>query len=217
MQTIFITGGTGYIGTRLIKSLLQRGGYCVRALVREESRHKLPPGCEAIIGNALESKTYWESVRPSTTFVHLVGVAHPSPFKKQYFQDIDLVSVQQAAMAAKKGAVEHFVYLSVAQYPTKIMKDYQSVRAAGESLLLESVMKCSFIRPWYVLGPGHWWPLLLKPFYRVARVIPALKEKAEKLDTVTIDQMIASLVHAIDHPPARHCRIYEVSDIQTKK
>ena len=37
------------------------------------------------------------------------------------------------------------------------MKDYQEVRAAGEALLLKTGIKCSFIRPWYVLGA---WPLV---------------------------------------------------------
>ncbi|HEY1870614.1 MAG TPA: NmrA family NAD(P)-binding protein [Chitinophagaceae bacterium] len=37
MQNIFITGGTGYMGTRLIKAL-QGGDYHIRALVRKGVR-----------------------------------------------------------------------------------------------------------------------------------------------------------------------------------
>jgi nucleoside-diphosphate-sugar epimerase len=215
MQTIFITGASGYIGSRLIKALRQRGGFHIKALIRQESAHKLPPGCEGIIGNALEAATYSESVKPATIFVHLVGVAHPSPAKKQQFRQIDLVSAQQAAIAAKNEAIEHFIYLSVAQYPTDIMKEYQAVRAAGETLLAETGIRCSFIRPWYVLGPGHWWPLMFKPLYWIGRRIPVFKEKAQKLGTVTIHQMIACLLYAIEHPPLSGCNVYEVTDIQS--
>lgn len=217
MQTIFITGGTGYIGSRLIKALQQKGGYYIKALVRPGSESKLPSDCEAIVGNALNAKTFSDAVKPASIFIHLVGVAHPSPSKKKQFRQIDLVSVQQAAIAAKQETIEHFIYLSVAQYPTNIMKDYQAVRALGESLLLKTGIKCSFIRPWYVLGPGHWWPLLLKPFYWVGRLIPSFKEKAEKLDTVTIQQMILALVYAIEHLPSSNCEIYEVRHIQSMR
>jgi uncharacterized protein YbjT (DUF2867 family) len=217
MQTVFITGGTGYIGSRLIKALLHKGGYHIKALVRSGSEPKLPKGCDIIVGNALDMKTYVNYVQPAGVFIHLVGVAHPSPAKTQQFKDIDLASVQQAALAATQASISHFIYLSVAQYPTKIMKEYQIVRATGEALLLNAGIPCSFIRPWYVLGPGHWWPLVLRPVYWVCRNIPSLKEISEKLDTVTIEQMITTLKYAVDHPPNSGSSIYEVKEIKSRK
>src|SRR6476620_48211 len=94
MQNIFITGGTGYVGTRLIKAL-QNQEYAIRALVRKGSENKLPQGCEMITGNALDASSYQNKIEPSSTFVHLIGVAHPSPSKKEQFRKIDLVSIQE--------------------------------------------------------------------------------------------------------------------------
>ena len=51
-QSIFITGGTGYIGSRLIPLLAQRD-HSVCALVRKGSERKLPSGCTPVEGNAL--------------------------------------------------------------------------------------------------------------------------------------------------------------------
>jgi len=45
-QSIFITGGTGYIGSRLIALLAQRD-HSVRALVRKGSERRLPIGLHA--------------------------------------------------------------------------------------------------------------------------------------------------------------------------
>ena len=42
MKEIFITGGTGYMGARLIPLLLARG-YSVNALIRKGSEKKVPP------------------------------------------------------------------------------------------------------------------------------------------------------------------------------
>src|SRR5882672_1389949 len=134
MQNIFITGGTGNMGTRLIKAL-QNQEYAIRALVRKGSENKLRQGCEMITGNALDASSYQNKIDPSSKFVHLIGVAHPSPSKKEQFKKIDLVSIQEAVKAAMYANVSHFIYLSVSQYPTKIMKDFQEVRAEGERLL----------------------------------------------------------------------------------
>jgi uncharacterized protein YbjT (DUF2867 family) len=214
MQTIFITGGTGYIGSRLIKVLLQTGRYRVRALVRKGSEHKLPPGCEVITGNALDAATYTAAVSGTAIFIHLVGVARPSPAKKAAFETIDLVSVQQAARVVRDNQVHHVIYLSVSQYPGRIMKEYREVRATGEALLKATGARCSFIRPWYVVGPGHWWPLLFTPLYALTRLIPATREQSRQQGLVTIHQMIRTLCYAIDHSPENDVSMYNVPDIK---
>lgn len=213
-ETIFITGGTGYIGSRLIKALQEKETYSIKALVRKGSEHKLPSGCVIIYGDALKSETYREQIGPATIFVHLIGVPHPSPSKKALFKSIDEVSVKEAAKAAKFAHVNHIVYLSVSQYPSTIMKDYQAVRANGENMIIETGIKCSFMRPWYVLGPGHWWPVLLLPIYGILSLIPSTRKQVREQGLVTIKQMINSIVNAIQNPPSTQSVIYTVPDIR---
>src|ERR1051325_11436454 len=131
-KNIFITGGTGYIGSRLIPLLAERG-YKVKALVRNGSENKLNGKCEIIIGDALDYKTFVESIAPCEIFIHLVGVSHPGPQKAKLFRLIDLESIKQSVEAAKKAGIKYFIYLSVAQH-APIMKEYQKVRSEGEEL-----------------------------------------------------------------------------------
>jgi uncharacterized protein YbjT (DUF2867 family) len=84
---VFVTGGTGFMGRRLIAELLPRG-HQVRALVRPGSEGKLPPGCTAVVGNALEKDSYAGQVRPANTFVQLVGASHPNPAKAGEFRAV---------------------------------------------------------------------------------------------------------------------------------
>lgn len=198
-REIFLTGSTGFMGRSLAAELLRRG-HRVRALVRPGSEARLAAGCEVVHGDALRSETYAASVRPADTFVHLVGVAHPSPQKAAEFRAIDLRSCQEAVQAAVEASVRHFVYLSVAR-PAPIMQEYQAVRAEGERLIRESGMAATFVRPWYVLGPGRRWPLLLSPLYALARLIPATREGAQRLALVTLEQMTQALAWAVENPP----------------
>ena len=93
------------------------------------------------------------------------------------------------------------------------MRHFQRARAKGEALLNQSKIPASFIRPWYVLGAGHWWPILLKPAYSIAKLIPSKKEAAQKLEIVTISQMIKTLAFSIRSQPLEN-RYYEVSDMK---
>jgi uncharacterized protein YbjT (DUF2867 family) len=169
---IFITGGTGYIGKRLIRILLNEG-FEVSALVRPQSVKKLPEGCLPVIADPFVPASYVNSIAANSIFIHLLGVSHPGPKKKLLFFSVDLASLKASVTAAKQAGVKHFVYVSVAQYPTKVMADYQEARRQGEQALIESGIVSTFIRPWYVVGPGHYWPLLFNPVLKLLELIPA--------------------------------------------
>ena len=197
-SSVFVTGGTGYIGNPLIRALVSPG-HAVRALVRSGSEKKLPLGCEAVVGNALDASSYADRVPPCDTFVQLVGVSHPSPAKAAEFQSIDRAAGLGAIAAARKAGIQHFIYLSVA-HPAPIMKSYIAVRAECEAALLASGMNITVVQPWYVLGPGHRWPYALLPMYWICERIPATREGARRLGLVTLAQMIDTLVSAVENP-----------------
>ncbi len=210
---VFITGGTGYIGSRLIKILLD-SGFKVSALVRPQSVKKLQAGCVPVIANPFDSSTYASSISEGSTFVHLLGVSHPGPKKKSLFYSVDLASVKASVEAARKAGVKHFVYMSVAQYPTKIMADYQEVRRQGETEIIESGMVSTFIRPWYVVGPGHYWPLLFNPVFKLLEIIPSTAAKARSLALVSLKQMLLTFKNVISNEPSARHNIIEIRDIK---
>lgn len=210
-RTIFVTGGTGYLGRFLIPQLIERG-HQVTALVRSGSEKKLSTGARAVTGDALNQATFKDLVKPADTFVQLVGVPHPSPAKAEQFRSIDLASVRESVAAAKAAGISHFVYLSVAQ-PAPIMKVYIEVRAEGERMIRESGMNATFIRPFYVLGPGHRWPYVIMPVFWICGMIPSMRAGAERLIPVTLKQTLRTLVESIENPCAG-IRILEAPQIR---
>ena len=207
---MFITGGTGYLGAQLIRQLTSRG-HSVRALARQGSVDRLPSGSMPVLGDAIHGLSYAAQVAPADTFVHLVGVSHPSPAKAEQFLTIDLASVAAAVPVAVTAGVKHFVYVSVAQ-PAPAMKAYVAARARAEQLIRDSGLSATFIRPWYVLGPGHWWPVLLLPGYWLAELI-LYRPTARRIGLVSRPQMVRALVHAVEQPVSG-VRVIEVPDIR---
>ena len=211
MASICITGATGYIGSRIIPLLAKRN-HRLKAVVRPGSKKKIPANVSIVTADPLQENSYTESIRDCDTFIHLIGVAHPSPAKAAQFRAIDLPSIQVAVKAARDAGIRHFIYLSVAQ-PASMMQAFVEVRAKGEALVRASGMKATFVRPWYVLGPGHWWPYALVPFYWLAELLPPTRESATRLGLVTISQMLNALVWSVENP-ADDVRVLDVPAIR---
>jgi len=144
-----------------------------------------------------------------------VGTPHPNPSKAAEFERVDLASARAAVDAAKAERVRHFVYVSVAQ-PAPVMRAYIAARAAAEAHLRASGLNATILRPWYVLGPGHRWPVVLVPLYWLAERVPGTRADACRLGLVTIDQMVAALVHAVEHP-AEGIAVVEVPRIRGRQ
>jgi len=210
MPQVFIAGGTGYMGQRLIPRLIGEGRR-VDALARRGSESKVPRGAEIVLGDALDATTY--SVPQDAAFVHLVGTPHPSPSKAKEFRAVDLPALRASVTAAVAGKASHFVFVSVA-HPAPVMQAYIEVRMECEALVRASGVPATILRPWYVLGPGHWWPLALKPFYWVGEAIPATRERSVRLGLVTLGQMVETLAWAVENPPTG-VRVLDVAAIRS--
>ena len=214
MATVFLTGASGFMGQRLSEELVRRG-HRVRGLVRRGSEKRVASSCEGVTGDPLDASSYRDQVKGCDTFVQLVGVAHPNPSKADQFRKIDLVSAKAGIAAASQTAVSHFVYVSVA-HPAPVMKEYIAVRTEAEEAIRAAGLNATILRPWYVLGPGRRWPLLLLPAYWLMGALPGTRESAQRLGLVTAAQMIAAMARAVETPP-RGVRVLEVPQIRSGK
>ena len=211
MATVFVTGATGYIGRPLVETLIARK-HKVHALVREGREGAVPAGATPIVGNALDAATFAHAIPRRAILVHLVGTPHPNPSKAAEFERVDLGSIRASATAAVASGAAHLVYVSVAR-PAPLMRSYVQARERGEAAVTATGLPHTFVRPWYVLGPGHYWPYALVPLYAIARVFPPTREQAVRLGLVTLRQMVAALVAAVETPPAGSARIIDVPAI----
>jgi uncharacterized protein YbjT (DUF2867 family) len=213
VSDVLVTGGTGYIGRRLVATLLAHG-HRVRVLTRADSAQRVASGATAIVGDVLDQDAVARALRPGDTIVHLVGTPHPNPSKEQEFQRVDLASIRAVAAAGAKVDIRHLIFVSVAQ-PAPVMRAYVAARAEGEEAIKRSGLAATVLRPWYVVGPGHWWPVVLMPFYALAALVPAWREGARRLGLVRLEQMVAALVRAVENPPPqRAVRIVDVPGIR---
>lgn len=197
---------------RAVSAELIGRGHHVRGLVRPGSESRVAYGCEAVTGNPLDAGSYCKKVGGADTFVQLVGVAHPNPSKAAQFRSVDLASAKAGVEAAAAAGVQHFIYVSVA-HPAPIMHEYIAARKEAEEYIRRSGLHATILRPWYVLGPGRFWPVMLLPAYWIFGILPSTRKSARRLGLVTRRQMVHTMARAVEHP-ASGIRIVEVPGIR---
>lgn len=208
---VVIAGASGYLGRSLSAELVRRG-HAVVGVVRAQSRSRLAGGVEAVSGDPLDAASLASALTPRDTLVQLVGTPKPAPWKARAFREVDLRAGLAAVEAVKRAQAAQLVYVSVAQ-PAPAMHAYLAVRAEVERAIAAVGIDASVLRPWYVLGPGHRWPWILKPVYALLERIPSTRESAQRLGFVSLAEMTAALAWAVEHPP-HGARIVAVPQIR---
>lgn len=72
---IFVTGGTGFIGARLIPFLIDRGHEVVLLVRPSETERNVPGGgpVQVVVGESTQTGAWWEAVKDCAAAVNLAG------------------------------------------------------------------------------------------------------------------------------------------------
>lgn len=131
-----------------------------------------------------------------------LGIRSPHAYRRREWGDhgsarwvIPLLSFSYGMRAGR-----HSCSQTPSTCPAPIMKDYIAVWSECETTLRDSGLPATILRPWYILGPGHWCPLMLKPAYWLCEQLPSTSESAARLGLATSQRMLASLAWAVEHP-----------------
>ena len=128
------------------------------------------------------------------------------------FRAVDGPSARASIAAASAAAVRHVVYVSVA-HPAPIMRGISPSAVTVERQLRQRGLVATILRPWYILGPKHWWPLALLPVYRLLEHMCTCDESSLRLGLISIRDMLAALLWSIEHPPVK-TRVIEVPELR---
>jgi dihydroflavonol-4-reductase len=111
MMTLFLTGGTGFVGSHVARAFLVHG-WRVRALVRRPDRAGLlPRGTEVVTGDLCDGSTYRDQLEGCAAVVHCAATTRARSLSE--FHRINVggtEAVASAAAAACPGAM--FVHVS---------------------------------------------------------------------------------------------------------
>jgi dihydroflavonol-4-reductase len=166
-STIFLTGGTGFLGRHLVPALC-RAGHTVRVLTRFPDTHtwlKGYPRIEVIHGDVLNANSYSEAMRGCRYVIHAAGVFRFWG-EEQLFHQTNVQGTQRLLAIAGQAQVERFIYVSTVavigqpnpadtideNYPAKPTDPYQQSKLQAEQIVQQ--YHHDYHLPVMILRPG---------------------------------------------------------------
>jgi len=168
---ILVTGANGFIGSRLVASLLN-DNHEVRGLVRKTSNLKLLQGLpvELTYGDVAEPDTLDAAVEGVDIVIHTAGAVMDWG-ELDYFTKINVGGTQHIALASERAGVKRFVHISTVAVhgfdvrhatedhpkPDSYVAVYCSTKKMAEdwlhTFIPQTSMEVSIVRPGNVFGP----------------------------------------------------------------
>lgn len=149
IATIAVTGGTGFVGSRLIDLALETGLH-VRALTRRDQ--SLREGVTWVAGALDDPNSLAELARGSDAIIHIAGVI--SAPDRAGFEAGNATGTLAMVEAARTAQVRRFIHVSSLAAREPELSDYGWSKNRSETLVKASGLDWTIIRPPAVYGPG---------------------------------------------------------------
>ena len=139
-MTILVTGATGTVGRQVVEQLVKRGAH-VRALVRDASKAKLPPGVTAAQADLLDVDSLRAALAGVST-LFLLNAVVPDEFTQALI----------ALNLAREAGIERIVYLSVIHSDLYVSVPHFAGKFGVERMIEKMGFNATILRPAYFMN-----------------------------------------------------------------
>jgi uncharacterized protein YbjT (DUF2867 family) len=195
---ILVTGGTGFVGPKVVHALRERD-LPVRCLVRKPSSGAAEVleawGCELVQGDVTDPAGLKRAVEGVEVLVHLVAIRQGSRAK---FERVMEQATRDLVAAAKEGGVRRFVLMSAlgTSEVTKDLVPYYHAKWEMEQTVAGSGLEHVIFRPSFVFGRDGGILPTFKRLARLAPVTPIIGSGKQRIQPIWIDDVAAYFAQA---------------------
>ena len=171
MKVISVFGGSGFLGSELIRSFNKRN-IQIRLFTRNKlnANHlKATPRLDII--EITKKTNLKKALVGSDIVVDLVGILHES--KSDSFDDIHAKRLKNIANAASEARVKRFIHVGALGSLKNAPSKYLQSKAKGEHFIRQECIKCTWtiLKPSIIFGPKD---KFINLFYTMVKYLPVI-------------------------------------------
>lgn len=214
-RLIYVTGATGFIGSRVAKRLLERGDR-VRVLVRNRARGAAleAQGAELVEGDVSDKAVHVQGLAGATGAIHLAAIYDVGIVNEGALERANVEGTRVFLEAAKEARTPRVVYTSTTAalgpadshepeeaYEGPYHSAYHRTKSAAHRLARAAQadgMPLVIVCPSFVYGPGDGGPAgrFIEDLRK--RRLPALLSRPSHFSYVYVDDVVSGLIAALE-------------------
>ncbi len=203
MIETLVTGGTGFVGTALVRALVSHPE-TVRVMTRNRDRvprEKRVPGAHYIEGDIFDSAKLRPAMRGCNAIVHAVQFEN-APFENRSkgltYERVDGEGTERVVAAAKDAGIKRFIYLSGAGTREGRKEPWFAAKARAEKAVCEGGFDWTIFRPSWIYGAQDRSLNQLLTFARFSPLVPLIGSGRQKISPIFIDDVAAAVVQSLN-------------------
>jgi uncharacterized protein YbjT (DUF2867 family) len=203
LRTLAITGGTGFVGSHLLRAA-RADGYELRALTRGWR----PPeqAIDWVDGARARAASLAQRCDGAGAVIHVAGLINaPS---RAAFETVNVAGTANLIDAARRTGARRFIHISSLAAREPGLSDYGHSKAKAERLVAASGLDWTIVRPPAVYGPGDRETFEL---FRMARRGLVALPPGGRFSIVHVEDLCRLILAVLDQPDT-HAETYEPDD-----
>jgi uncharacterized protein YbjT (DUF2867 family) len=208
---ILVTGGTGFVGSKVAHALRARD-LPVRSLVRKrtsDAAHQLESwGCELVEGDMANAESLRRAADGVETVVHLAAIRQG---KREDFERIMIRGTRDLVEAAKVAGARRFVLMSAlgTSEETKELVPYYGAKWEMEQTVQRSGLDHVIFRPSFIFARDGGILGTFRKLVRLAPVTPVIGAGTQQIQPIWIDDVAEYFARSVDLADATN-RMFEL-------
>jgi NADH dehydrogenase len=205
--SVFVTGGSGFVGSAVVDELLRRG-WIIHALVNHRPIEKAH--VKNFHGGLSDAPVLDDGMAGCEAVIHLVGIIMENPAKGQTFERIHHQGTRQIVDATKRAGIKRYVHMSALGTREDAVSEYHKTKYLAEQYVRASGLDWTIFRPSLIHGPrgafiqqeakwarGQAAPFLFMPYFGAGFLGTG---GAGKLQPVYVQDVARAFVDALEKP-----------------
>lgn len=210
IQSVMVTGATGFVGRSIVRELLARGltPVCVvRSPEKLRSQHPAEAAGRimAVPGDLFDRDALRRAADISQAIIHLVGIIIARPMRGQTFERIHVRGTERVLQAAQASKVGRYVHMSALGTRPDGVSRYHQTKWSAEELVRGSGLNWTIFRPSIIHGPDGEFMQLMKRFFCgvMPPAVPYFGSGQSRVQPVSVKDVAHCFVQSLFEPESR--------------
>ncbi len=219
---VFLTGGSGFVGSAIITELLQRD-YSIHALVNRKPLPIQNDRLKSFPGGLFDPAALDTAIAGCDSIIHVVGIIQEQPRRDITFEKLHVEATQNVVNAAQRAGIKRYIHMSALGVHPNAASRYHQTKYQAEQYVQQSSLDWTIFRPSLIHGPtgefmtmeAKWVrksapPYLFMPYFGRGLLGTG---GAGLLQPVFINDVARAFVDALHLPQSIH-QIYDLAGAQ---